>query len=314
MMKPLDPAAVLHASATLATLRAAALALFQGVPPPQRDLPTALPWLSLIRFTQTTALHRGMLEPSMCLVLQGEKTILIGKEITRYGAGSYVVSAIDLPVSGQVTQASPRTPYVGLRIALDARELAALVIDMQLAVPEQRQQQPAAYVEQADMELQDAFLRLLRMLDKPRELAAIGPLLKQEILYRLLTACGGAALYHSVTAHAQEKGVSEAMLWIKHHYNQPLNIGQLAKSVSMSVSSLHHRFKALTVMSPLQYQKQLRLLEARKLLLAGKLEAASVAFQVGYESPSQFSREYRRLFGAPPLQDIESLKHQEPAL
>ncbi|WP_219118515.1 AraC family transcriptional regulator [Janthinobacterium sp. UMAB-56] len=312
-MKALDPA-VPHTCATLAQLREEAFALFQGLPQEQRDLPTALPYLSLIRFTQTTELHRGMLEPSMCLVLQGAKTILIGKEITSYGAGSYVVSAIDLPVSGQVTQASRQTPYLGLRIALDARELAALVIDMQLAVPDSRRKQPAAYVEQADTHVQDALLRLLRMLDKPRDLAALGPLLKQEILYRLLTARGGAALYESVTAHAQEKGVSEAMLWIKHHYNQPLNIGQLAKSVSMSVSSLHHRFKALAVMSPLQYQKQIRLLEARKLLLTGKLEAASVAFQVGYESPSQFSREYRRLFGAPPLQDMEYLKHHEPSL
>jgi len=299
-MKPIDSTS---ASTTLAMLRAEALALFQNTPLEQRDLPTALPYLSFIRFTQTTELNRGMLEPSMCLVLQGEKTILIGQQITRYGAGSYVLSAIDLPVSGQVSLASPEQPYIGLRIALDARELAALVIDMQLAVPDSRRKHPApAYVEAADVDLQEAFLRLLRMLKKPQDLAAIGPLLKQEILYRLLTA------------HAQEKGVSEAMLWIKHHYDQPLKIEQLAKSVSMSVSSLHHRFKALTVMSPLQYQKQIRLLEARKLLLTGKLEAATVAYQVGYESPSQFSREYRRLFGAPPLQDMEYLKHHEPVL
>src|SRR5476649_306663 len=293
-MKSIDST---HTATTLALLREEALALFQGLPLAQRELPTALPYLSFIRFTQTTELNRGMLEPSMCLVLQGEKTILIGKEITHYGAGSYVVSAI------------------GLRIALDARELAALVIDMQLAVPDSRRKQPAAaYVEEADTELREAFLRLLRMLKKPQDLAAIGPLLKQEILYRLLTARGGEALYESVTAHAQEKGVNEAMLWIKHHYDQPLKIEQLAKSVSMSVSSLHHRFKALTVMSPLQYQKQIRLLEARKLLLTGKLEAATVAYQVGYESPSQFSREYRRLFGAPPLQDMQYLKHHEPVL
>lgn len=311
-MKSIDST---HASTTLAMLRAEALALFQGLPLEQRDLPTALPYLSFIRFTQTTELNRGMLEPSMCLVLQGEKTILIGQQITRYGAGSYVLSAIDLPVSGQVSLATPEQPYIGLRIAIDARELAALVIDMQLAVPDSRRKHPAAaYVEAADVELQEAFLRLLRMLKKPQDLAAIGPMLKQEILYRLLTARGGEALYDSVTTHVQEKGVSEAMLWIRHHYDQPLKIEQLAKSVSMSVSSLHHRFKALTVMSPLQYQKQIRLLEARKLLLTGKLEAATVAYQVGYESPSQFSREYRRLFGAPPLQDMQYLKHHEPVL
>lgn len=219
-----------------------------------------------------------------------------------------------MPVSGQVIEASPETPYLGLRIALDAREIAALIVDTRMPLPRLGETQPAAYVDAADTLLQQALLRLLDMLDRPQELAAIGHLLKQEILYRLLASERGALLYQAVTAAYQEKGISEAIQWIKLNYAQPFSIATLARAVSMSASHLHHRFKAITVMSPLQYQKRIRLLEARKLLLAGKLEAASVAFEVGYESPSQFSREYRRLFGASPLQDMEYLKHHEPAL
>lgn len=295
----------------LALLRAEVLNHFSGIPEEQRDVRTALPYLSFIRFTRPTELSRGMLEPSMCLVVQGKKKVLIGTEITHYGSGSYVLSAIDMPVSGQVVEASVAEPYLGVRIALDAREIAAQIIERKIAIPKKSGARAAAYVEAADAELQDAFLRLLRLLKKPRDLAALAPLVKQEILYRLISAKDGDVLGQTVLAHYQEKGVNQAIHWIKTNYAEPMHIEKLAKTVSMSVSNLHHRFKAITVMSPLQYQKQIRLLEARKLLLGGNIEAATVAFKVGYESPSQFSREYRRLFGASPLQDMEYLKQHE---
>jgi len=282
---------------------------FEGVPETQRDVHTTLPYLSFIRFTRPTELTRGVLEPSMCLVLQGKKKVLIGSEITSYGAGSYLLSAIDMPVSGQVLDASPAEPYLGIRIVLDAQEIASQIIENKLALPKKSDAQAGAYVDAADIELQDAFLRLLRLLRKPRDLAALAPLVKQEILYRLISARDGGVLGQTILSHYQEKGVNQAIHWIKTNYAEPLQIEKLAKTVSMSVSNLHHRFKAITVMSPLQYQKQIRLLEARKLLLSGSIEAATVAFKVGYESPSQFSREYRRLFGASPLQDMEYLKH-----
>jgi AraC-like DNA-binding protein len=292
-------------------LRDEVLSHFEGVAETQRDVRTVLPYLSFIRFTRPTELTRGMLEPSMCLVLQGKKKVLIGSEIWHYGRGSYVLSAIDMPVSGQVSEASLAEPYLGVRIALDAQEIAAQIIEHKLAVPKNAQPRAAAYVEAADAELQDAFLRLARLLKKPRDLAVLAPLVKQEILYRLISARNGGLLGQTVLSHHQEKGVNQAIHWIKTNYAEPMHIEQLAKAVSMSVSNLHHRFKAITVMSPLQYQKQVRLLEARKLLLGGNIEAATVAFKVGYESPSQFSREYRRLFGASPLQDMEYLKHHE---
>jgi AraC-like DNA-binding protein len=299
-----------HTSVTapLARLREQVAAHFDGVPAAQRDVHTAIPWLSFIRLSQPTALSRGMLEPSMCLVVQGGKKVLIGKEVNDYGAGSYVLSAIDLPVSGQVVEATAAQPYYGVRIDLDPKEIAALIIELNLQAPPRRGTRVGAYIDESDADLQEAFLRLLLLLDKPKDIPALSRILKQEIMYRLIAARNGDVLYHTVLSHYQEKGVNQAIQWIKANYAEPLVIDDLAKRVRMSVSTLHHRFKAATVMSPLQYQKQTRLLEARRMLMTGSMEAATVAYQVGYESPSQFSREYRRLFGASPLQDVEFLK------
>ena len=292
-------------SAPLALLRAEVLDYFRAVPAAQRDVQTALPYLSFIRFTQPTELTRGMLEPSMCIVLQGRKKMLIGDTVTQYGSGSYAISAIDIPAAGQVIEASPQAPYLGLRLALDAKEIAALIIEAKIPVAKNSRTQVGAYVEKSDVDLQDAFLRLVRLLKKPNDLTVLSALVKQEIIYRLLTAADGGILHQTLQSHYRQKGINEAIHWIKKNFDRPLQVEKLADAVSMSVSTLHHRFKAITTLSPLQYQKQLRLLEARKLLLAGNIEAATVAFKVGYESPSQFSREYRRLFGASPLQDVE---------
>ncbi|WP_051516540.1 AraC family transcriptional regulator [Herbaspirillum sp. RV1423] len=301
---PAEPAA----SDPLAQLRAQVATHFDGVPPGQRDVHTAIPYLSFIRLSQPTALNRGMLEPSMCLVVQGRKKILIGNSVSHYGVGAYVLSAIDLPVSGQIVEASAELPYYGVRIELDPREIAALIIELDIAAPPKRTSRVGAYVDESDSELQQAFLRLVALLKTPRDIPAMSRILKQEIMYRLIAAKNGDVLYHTVLAHYQEKGVNDAIRWIKENYAQPMSIEQLAKQVRMSVSTLHHRFKAATVMSPLQYQKQTRLLEARRMLMTGSMEAATVGYRVGYESPSQFSREYRRLFGASPLQDVEFLK------
>jgi AraC-like DNA-binding protein len=290
-------------SATLELLRAEVLGFFRGVPESQRDFRTLIPYLSFIRLSRPTELTRGILEPSMCMVIQGRKRILIGREITYYGSGSFALSAIDMPVSGQVVEASAAVPYLGVKIELDPKEVAALIIEADLAVPESPGARMGAYVDESDPDLQDAFLRLVRLLRKPQDLAVLSGLVKQEILYRLLTAPGGDVLYTTLRSRSKEKGINEAIHWIKKNYSQPMKIEKLAKAVNMSVSTLHHRFKALTTMSPLQYQKQLRLTQARRLLLGGNIEAATAAFNVGYESPSQFSREYRRFFGASPLQD-----------
>lgn len=299
----------MNTSDTLISLRDEALRLFRDAPDHQLDLATAIPYLSFIRRTQVTELNKGMLEPSLCLVLQGKKKILIGQKIIHYGVGNYVLAAIDMPISGQIMEASPSAPYLGLKIDLDPKEITALIIETGMAPPKTQLASPAAYVDESDADLQDALLRLVRLLKKPSDITVLSGLIKQEIFYRLLTAKEGGALYRTLLSSYREKGINAAIHWIKDNYAQPMEIEQLAQRVSMSVSNLHHRFKAITTMSPLQYQKQTRLLEARKFLLAGNVEAATAAFKVGYESPSQFSREYRRLFGASPLQDMEYLKH-----
>ncbi len=279
-----------------------------------QDLATALPWLSFVRISEPTVLNRGMLKPSMCMVLQGEKKMLIGECVSEYGPGSYSLAAVDMPVSGQVTRACKNKPYYGVRIELNGKEIADLIVDLQINLPDGDGSDTGAWVVHSDESLQDAFLRLVKLLDSPQDLPALSRLIKQEILYRLVTAPAGAAFWKQTLAWYQGKGVGEALAWIKENFAKPLKIEELAKRAGMSASSLHHRFKALTVMSPLQYQKQIRLLEARRLLLTGDRDVATVAWQVGYESPSQFNREYRRSFGAAPLQDIETLRRQGASL
>lgn len=277
------------------------------------DLSTALPWLGLIRRRGPTAIGRGMLEPSMCLMLQGEKQMLVGERVLRYGAGCYVQAGMTIPVSGQVVRASEAEPYYGIRVDLDPKELASFLLEMQVPMPSQGNDPPLVSVEIAGAALLEAFERLLRLLDRPTDLPVLARLLKQEIVYHLVTGPGGPTLTQGLMGSHREFAVNKAISWIREHYDAPLKIAELAEAVHLSPSVLHRRFKAATIMSPLQYQKQVRLLEARKLLMSGGLEAANVAFQVGYESPSQFSREYRRLFGASPLQDAEQLRGVAPS-
>lgn len=279
-----------------------------GVAGEDIDHATELPWLSLIRRARPTALGRGILTPSVCLLVQGEKELLVGRQVTRYGPAYYVQTGVAMPISGQVIKADDHAPYLGIRIDIDPREIAAFVMEMRPELPAPPPDPPVVTVEVADEAMLETFVRLLRLLDRPRDLAVLGRLVRQELIYRLVTAPGGATLTCGVAGGQRERAVGEAINWIRNHYKEPLSIDALARSVHMSPSVLHRRFKAATVMSPLQYQKQLRLLEARKMLISGDLEAASVAYEVGYESPSQFSREYRRLFGASPMRDAEQLR------
>jgi AraC-like DNA-binding protein len=277
------------------------------------DLATDLPWLWLMRRPAPTPAGRGILSPSVCLLVQGEKEMLVGQRVLRYGPGCYVQAGAAMPVSGQVTRASAAAPYYGIRVDIDPKEVAAFVLEMRLQLAAEDADPPAITVERADEAMLGVFVRLLRLFERPRDLPVLGRLLKQELIYHLVMAPGGATLTRGVAGGQRERAVGEAIHWIRTHYNEPLSIDALARTVHMSPSVLHRRFKAATVMSPLQYQKQVRLLEARKMLMSGAVEAASVAYEVGYESPSQFSREYRRLFGAPPLKDAEQLRRQPAA-
>jgi len=278
----------------------------------QRDgrVATAIPFLSLLHASQPTPVTRGVLKPSCCVILQGTKRLHLAAEVLDYGPGEYLAVSVDLPAAGNVVAASPDQPYLLLNIELDPQEIAAVVleakIDMESAQPEPVR---GAFIGRSDAPLQEALYKLVRLLDAPApEAAFLAVGVKREIIYRLLTGATGRQLYQNIVLDQQDRGISKAIAWLKERFDRQVKVEDLAQATNMSVSTLHHRFKAVTTMGPMQYQKQLRLQQARSLLLQGDIDAATAAYKVGYESQSQFSREYRRLFGAPPMQDMKKLR------
>lgn len=268
---------------------------------------TALPALSFFRAGRLGTQTCAMYEPGLVLVAQGAKQVLLGGEIYRYDQANYLVTSIDLPVSSQVVQATPQAPYLCAMLSFDARRVSELLAETDLPAASAVAGR-AMSVSPITADLLDAVLRLVRLLDAPRDLPVLAPLIEREVMYRLLVGEQGPRLRHLAHVGSRSHQVSDAIGWLKAHFHQPLRIDELAGAVNMSTSSLHHHFRAITAMSPLQYQKQLRLQEARRLLLSERCDVAAVAHRVGYESASQFSREYRRLHGAPPLRDVEQLR------
>lgn len=283
------------------TARVERLASFQGLHT------TAWPALTLFRADSVGAPTCAMYGPGLGLALQGAKQILLGQQSFLHEPASYMVNAVDVPVSSQVVRASGEAPCLCLTFRLDLQCIRELLPGVQL----RRSASVAASglsISPLDGGLLDPLLRLVRLLDAPRDLEVLGPLIERELLYRLLSGEQGALLAQIATSGSQGHQVSRAIDWLRQHYDEPLRIDDLAARVNMSASSLHHHFRAITAMSPLQYQKQLRLHEARRLLLADQCDVATAAHRVGYESPSQFSREYSRAFGAPPLRDVARLR------
>src|SRR5919106_2507470 len=268
---------------------------------------TALPRVVLYRSTRPTEPIHSLHQPALCLVAQGRKQVMIGTNVYFYDDSQYLVVSVDVPVIGQVIEATPARPYLCLRLDLDPGVLRALILDSAPAVDDD-DAVPGMVMSSFGPELRDAAVRLLRLLATPRDIPALAPLAEREILYRLLTGEQGAALRQIALEEGRLRRVTRAIDWLKRNYRKRFSIHTLAAAAAMSPSSLHAHFKTVTAMSPLQYQKQLRLQEARRLMLGGAMDAASAAYDVGYESPSQFSREYRRLFGHPPAQDIARLK------
>lgn len=256
----------------------------------------------------TQAMHLAQW-PCFALVAQGAKSVTLGRQTLDYGVGNYLVVSLDLPVASRVTQASSELPHLGLGMAIDGARLAEVMSRIGPPPPA-----PATAgtlgvaVHTASAALLDATLRLLRLLDRPADIPALAPLIEQEILYHLLMGPCGPRLLQIAQEDSPSNKVSRAMAWLRRHYAQQLRIGELAHGVGMSTSSLHHHFKAVAAMTPLQYQKQLRLHEARRLMLVQRLDAAQAGFAVGYQSPSQFSREYRRMYGLPPATDVARLQ------
>ncbi|MCP3140065.1 AraC family transcriptional regulator [Pyxidicoccus xibeiensis] len=270
--------------------------------------PTAIERLSLIRASSAGEPFHVLHQPALCIIVQGAKRVMVGEEVYRYGAAQHLVISVDLPAVGQVTHATPRTPYLCFRLDLDPGELAELVLKTGAPPPAERGSSRALFIGQTPAPLVDAALRLVRLLDTPEDIPTLAPLTMREILYRLLRSEDGWRLGQIATANSQAQRIVKSIDWLKTHFREPLRIEDLARKVHMSPSALHHHFKAVTNLSPLQYQKQLRLQEARRLLLSDEVDVATAGFRVGYESPSQFNREYRRLFGAPPGRDLRQLR------
>jgi AraC-like DNA-binding protein len=271
-------------------------------------LGTAISGLSLSRRDAPTEPMSYMYEPSVCVIAQGAKRVLLGDDTYVLDVHHFLITSVDLPTVVQIIKASREQPYLGLILKLDRREISQLMVDSNLPPPRAQQSSRGMAIGEVTLPLLTAFQRLIDLLAAPQDIPILAPIIQREILYRLLVGDQGARLRQIASAGSQSHQIAQAIDWLKSHYTLPLRIEDLAAHVHMSPSTFHHHFRALTAMSPLQYQKWLRLNEARRLMLTERLDAATAAFQVGYESPSQFSREYRRVFGAPPLHDITSLR------
>ncbi|MGO4111591.1 AraC family transcriptional regulator N-terminal domain-containing protein [Paenibacillus sp. YAF4_2] len=271
--------------------------------------PTSVPFLSVVRRSRDTLRCPGVLTTSFCLILQGAKKFYLGQDIFHYGAGDYLASLIDIPASGQVVGATEQSPYMGLRIDFTTQEIASVVMEAEILMePKEKNSSTGAFIGKSDADLLDIFNRLLRLTDKPNEVRYLSELLKKEMIFNLLSGDYRHLFLQKVLFDQRADGVGKAIQWIQENYTRSFTVEELAKSCNMSTSGLHHKFKAITTMGPLQYQKQLRLQEARRLMLSGPVGATMAAMTVGYESPSQFNREYRRLFGQPPMQDMKMMR------
>ena len=269
---------------------------------------TAIPGLSLFRRDAPTEPISSMYEPSICMIAQGAKRVLLGDDTYVYDTNHYLITSVHLPTVVQVIKASREKPYLGLRLKLDQREILQMMVDSNLPAPRAEQSSRGMATGEVTLPLLNAFLRLIDLLAEYKDIPILAPIIQREIIYRLLVGDQGARLRQIASAGSQSNQIARAIDWLKGNFTGPLRIDDLATQVNMSTSTFHHHFRTLTAMSPLQFQKVLRLNEARRLMLTERLDATTVAFQVGYESPSQFSREYSRLFGAPPLRDITNLR------
>lgn len=274
---------------------------------------TAVDGLEFQRESSASVALHGVTEPILAILVQGKKEALLGEEIYRYSAAQYLVVSVDLPLSGFVVEATPDKPYLGFKLSLDPRQLCDIITALSSSsVSKQENSVRGLFVSNADTSLLDCALRLTKLLDAPQDIPILAPMIVREIYYRLLVGEQGESVRQIATAGSNMQRIAEVLKLIKTDFAQPMRVENLAAQASMSASSFHHHFKEVTSMSPLQYQKQLRLLEARRLMLAENSDASRAAYQVGYESPSQFSREYSRMFGAPPLPGYRTFARGKP--
>ncbi len=279
------------------------------------DNRTEVPGLHLYRRSHPSPCGSATYEPSLVVFVQGQKRINLGKASHLCDESSFVLTSVELPVVSQIVAASPQKPMLGLVLQLDMLEVRRILSEEEFSSASQPQDARGMAIGTTFPQLLDACLRLIALLDTPRDIPFLSPLIQREMIYRLLLSPQGTHLRAIATLGEQSHRTAKAVAWLRDNYAKPLRVDELAEVARMGVSTLHHHFRTLTAMSPLQYQKHLRLHVARERMLHQGLDAASAAFEVGYESASQFSREYSRFFGQPPMRDVKTLRSvfTEPA-
>src|SRR6266480_486495 len=266
-----------------------------------------VPGLLLIKSSVPAEPVQSLFQPSFCFVAQGRKRASVGGEVFLYDPFHYLIYTVDLPVAFEIEAPSKELPYLGMSLNLDSALVASVIVESGMRIKKGDASVKAMNVSAIDADLLDAVARLVRIAETPAERKLLAPLVIKEIIYRLLAGGQGARLAHLLTA-SDTRRISKAIGHLREHFDEQLKMEEIARELGMSVSGFHHHFKSVTTMSPLQFQKHLRLQEARRLMLGEDLDAASAAFRVGYQDPSHFSREYKRHFGAPPHGDIASMR------
>lgn len=276
---------------------------------PMDGVREAMPGFFLSRSSTLTQSPSVLLQPAFCFVVQGSKRAMLADEVFHYDTGHYLIFTVDLPLTFAVEEASEAEPYLGMRLNLKQDLVASVMAEADMKFKKGDAAAKAMSVNAIDLDLIEAVVRLVRLVERPADQKLLFPLIQKEIVYRLLSGGQGARLGH-MTANADTHRISRAIGELREHFDKPLNIDALARNLGMSVSGFHHHFKSVTAMSPLQYHKQIRLQEARRLMLTGDADAATAGFRVGYEDPAYFSRDYKKQFGEPPGRDISRLRAQ----
>ncbi len=269
---------------------------------------TAIPRAALVRAEAKSEQLHTLYRPSVCIVAQGAKRTIAGTSILDYGPGQYLTVAVDLPVLGQVTKASRAAPYLCLKLELDLGMFNDLMLECAPALRKESEPELGLEVSRVSPEIIDAAHRLITLLDRPQQISVLAPLYERELAYFLLMGPQGARLRQLAMRESRSAQIAKAIRWITQHFRAAISIEDAAAQAGMSASAFYQHFKAVTALSPIQFQKQLRLQEARRLLVSGESDAANASFAVGYSSPQQFSREYARLFGEPPQRDVARLR------
>ena len=276
---------------------------------PEDSIREPFPNIFIGRSSRMSEGVHSVFKPAFCVIAQGGKNVVLGEKVFKYDPAHYLISSIDLPIVSHIVGASKENPYLSFRLNLDVSMVASVIMESGIEITKRESPKLKAMdVSPIDADLLEAVVKLARLLDTPIEMKFLAPLIIREIIYRLLKGEQGARLSYLITSEGDARRIGRAVKQIREHFDEPLKIENIARETGMSVSGFHHHFKIVTAMSPLQFQKQIRLQEARRLMLGENLDVAGAGFRVGYDDPAYFSRDYKKLFGASPQRDIAKLR------